>query len=111
MALSRQSFFQNEPLQEYNMLKLPIIIAPCLLRKQVNNDVEKKSLIDKTIIYKKETFSNFHRLVQMKRINILNIHKMTYAELREVMDALEVPVGDRNATLLRTELGEILHTR
>lgn len=87
------------------MLKIPIIMAPCLIGKQVNSDVEKKSLIDKTIEYKKETFSNFHRLVQEKKINILSIHKMTYVELKQIMDELDVPVGDRNATLLRSELG------
>ena len=36
----RQSFYQNEPKKIYNMLKLPLIIAPKLLSRQVNNDYQ-----------------------------------------------------------------------
>ena len=40
----RRSFFQNEPMKIYNMLKLPLIIAPSLLREQVNTDI-KESIV------------------------------------------------------------------
>ena len=79
-------------------------MSPCLMSKQVNNDVEKKSLIDKTIKYEKETFKNFHRLIQRKELNILNINKMNLGELSEIMRKLEITIGDRNATLLKAEL-------
>ena len=36
----RQSFYQKEPQVTYNMLKIPLILAPCLLSKQVNNDTK-----------------------------------------------------------------------
>ena len=40
----RKSFFQNEPPKTYNMLKLPLIIAPKVLGKQVNTDT-KESIV------------------------------------------------------------------
>ena len=36
----RRSFYQNEPKKIYNMLKLPLIIAPSVLGKQVNTDIK-----------------------------------------------------------------------
>ena len=33
------SVFYQQPMEtEYNMLKLPVIISPCILEKQVNNE-------------------------------------------------------------------------
>ena len=60
----KRAFFQNEPKLDINMLKLPLIIAPSLLGSQVNNDVEKKSLLDKTIVYKPEVFTKFTEMTQ-----------------------------------------------
>ena len=36
----KRSFFQNVAPKTYNMLKLPLIIAPGLLREQTNNDIK-----------------------------------------------------------------------
>ena len=41
----KRSFFQNEPMKSYQMLKLPLIIAPSLLREQINNDI-KESIVN-----------------------------------------------------------------
>ena len=45
----RRSFFQNEPNKIYNMLKLPLIIAPSVLGKQVNTDT-KESIVSPELI-------------------------------------------------------------
>ena len=37
-ASLRSAFYQKEPPRVWNMLKLPLIIAPCLLGKQQNDD-------------------------------------------------------------------------
>ena len=36
----KRSFFQNVPMKTYNMLKLPLIMAPALLREQCNSDIK-----------------------------------------------------------------------
>ena len=43
--LFKSVFFQQSSQQKYNMLKLPIIAAPSLIRKQVNNEIKKKTLL------------------------------------------------------------------
>jgi hypothetical protein len=106
-TLLRQSFFQNDPVKPINMLKIPLIISPCLLSKQVNNDTKKKSLLDKTVVYDKNTFREFHRLVEKKEINILGIQDMNLGELNDVMTKLKVPVGAKNASMLRNELNNM----
>ena len=40
----KRSFFQNVPRKTYQMLKLPLIVAPSLLREQTNNDI-KESIV------------------------------------------------------------------
>ena len=44
MTSLKRSFYQKEPPKTYRMLKLPLIIAPSLLGKQINNDF-KESLL------------------------------------------------------------------
>jgi hypothetical protein len=36
----KRSFFQNVPMKTYQMLKLPLIIPPSLLREQLNSDIK-----------------------------------------------------------------------
>ena len=106
-TLLRQSFFQNDTVKPINMLKIPLIISPCLLSKQVNNDTKKKSLLDKTVVYDKSTFREFHQLIEKKEINILGIQDMNLDELNDVMTKLKVPVGAKNASMLRNELNNM----
>ena len=63
LHLFKSSFWQNEPPFTVNMLKLPLIIAPRLLRKQVNSDVLKESLLDKSIQHSSVTMREFTKMV------------------------------------------------
>ena len=40
----KRSFYQKVPMKTYKMLKLPLIVAPSLLREQINNDI-KESIV------------------------------------------------------------------
>ena len=71
LHLFKTAFWQNEPKLPINMLKLPIIMAPGLLGKQVNNDFKKDSLMDKSIEHSSETFREFVKMVDNKG-NLLN---------------------------------------
>ena len=53
--LLKSVFFQHKSDRKYNMLKLPIISAPSLIQKQVNNDAKKETLMEKEFSYKEET--------------------------------------------------------
>ena len=66
VQLLKRAFWQNEPPLELNMLKLPLIMSPGLLGKQVNSDVLKDSLIDKSVTHSKETLREFVKMVDNK---------------------------------------------
>ena len=71
----RSSFFQNERKEIINMLKLPIIMAPKLLKKQVNSDSKKKTLYGKEIVYSSETLAALAKLIRKREINIFALGK------------------------------------
>ena len=75
--LMKTAFWQNEQPSEVNLLKIPIIMAPALLRQQVNNDVLKDSLLDKSVVHSAETFREFVKLVDNREIKIMDIGKLT----------------------------------
>ena len=75
--LMKTAFWQNEQPSEVNLLKIPIIMAPALLRQQVNNDVLKDSLLDKSVVHFAETFREFVKLVDNREIKIMDIGKLT----------------------------------
>ena len=66
LHLFKTSFWQNEPRLQINMLKLPIIMSPGLMDKQINNDIRKDSLMDKTFKHSAETFREFLKMVDNK---------------------------------------------
>ena len=47
--LLKSSFYQHPMDRQYNMLKLPIIAPPIILRQQINNDDQKQTLMEKIL--------------------------------------------------------------
>jgi hypothetical protein len=76
LHLFKTAFWQNEPQLSVNMLKLPIIMAPGLLGKQVNNDVKKDSLLDKSVQHSSATFREFTKMIDNKGKTLYNIYAM-----------------------------------
>ena len=72
-SLMRSAFWQQEPPMEINLLKLPIIMAPAMIRKQINNDIAKDSLLDKSITHSQETYREFVQLIDDKGNAFLNM--------------------------------------
>ena len=84
----KKSFFQNEPPKIYQMLKLPLIIAPSLLRQQTNNDIKKRSLLEREFVFTKDIMAEFAKMIDAKKVNILGIGDMTVDELVELAEVL-----------------------
>ena len=104
-ALMKKAYFQNEPKLEVNMLKLPLIIAPSLLGKQVNNDNEKMSLLDKTVNYKPEIFEKFIEMVDDGKIDILGIDKMGKKATLSIAKGIGLEVTDKTSlVVLKNEI-------
>ena len=77
----RSGFFQNEKKENVNMLKLPIIMAPKLLRSQVNNDIKKRTLYGKEISYSSETLAALSRLIKTREIDIFALGKVLKGDI------------------------------
>ena len=105
----KKSFFQNEPPKPYQMLKLPIIMAPSLLRQQTNNDIKKKSLLEKEFVFTKETMTEFAKLIDSRKLNILSINDMRPNELVELSETLGLEkINRKSGTNLRNEINYLV---
>ena len=60
------ALFQHKSDKKYNMLSLPLLMAPCLLAKQVNNDKTKKTIMEKEYSFTEETLQKFQEMVERK---------------------------------------------
>ena len=81
----RQALFQNEPLHDVNMLKLPVIMAPKLLGKQVNNDENKKTVFsDQTGQYSDETLAELTNMINSNKIDVLHLENLHVDELKSI---------------------------
>ena len=102
--LIKKAYFQNVPQLEINMLKLPIILAPSLCGKQVNNDAQKKKLLDKAVVYEPEIFTKFCEMIDAGRIDILAVEEMNKTELVTIAREVGIAIADKSAVVLRDEL-------
>jgi hypothetical protein len=103
--LFKTAFWQNEPKLPINMLKLPSIISPDLIAKQVNNDVKKDSLMDKSIQHSAETFREFVKMVDNKEINVTRLGTLKLQDLKVIGKSLKFKnVSDKSGEMLRQEL-------
>ena len=104
----RSSFFHNEPKDQINMLKLPIIMPKSLVGLMVNKDSEKKSLMNTEKQYKKNIVENFMNMVASGRVDFLNFEKLDEAELTEFARELEIPnISKKSNVYLREEIKNV----
>ena len=97
-------FFQHKSDRVYNMLKLPIIMPPSLLRSQVNNDFTKKTLMEKKFTYTEETLDRFIRMVETKQIKINSISDLAIVELKEISKELGIFDAKKSGELMKNDL-------
>ena len=97
-------FFQEKSGQKYNMLKLPIISAPRLIRKQVNNDVKKQTIMEKEFNYTEETLKTFMELVDGKELKINRISDLTLPELKVFSRQLGIYGEKKSGEIMKIDL-------
>ena len=97
-------FFQHKSDRKYNMLKLPIIAAPSLIKKQVNNDFRKATLMEKEFSYKEETLAMFISLVDTKGFKINRIADLTLPEVRDFSKQLGIYSDKKTGELMKNDL-------
>ena len=100
----RSAFFQNEVKEDINMLKIPNIIAPRLLRKQVNTDSQKESLFNQNVNYGPETMIGLAKLISAKKIDILDLDSLKTNEVRKIGQKLCIKMGNKSNVRLLEEI-------
>ena len=101
--LLKSVFFQHKSDRKYNMLKLPIISAPSLIQKQVNNDAKKETLMEKEFTYKEETLAKFITLVDAG-FKINRIQDLSLPEARDLSKQLGVYSDKKSGEMMKIDL-------
>ena len=98
------ALYRHSSHKKYNMLKLPLIMAPCLLREQINNEHLKKTIMEKQFDYSAETFREFENMVSSGTLKINEIHTMSIQDLKQMGELLNLMHGKKTAELLKIDL-------
>ena len=86
----RSAFFQNEKKENFSMTRVPNIIAPVLLKAQVNSDRDKETLFNSPVSYGSKTMTGLAKLISQKKINILHLDDLTSDEIKRFSKALSI---------------------
>jgi hypothetical protein len=71
--------------------------------------IKKKSLLEKEFVFSKDTMSEFAKLMDEKKINILSIGNMKREELVEIGEQLSLDkVKTKSLEMLRKEIGHLV---
>lgn len=100
----RTSFFQGEIKEDINILKIPIIMADCILGTMTNTEGRKKTLMNTNQKYNKDVLANFLKMVSNKRIDILGLDKLDSSQLKKISSEIGIKTSKKSNTVLLEEL-------
>ena len=103
----RSSFFQHEPKDPINLLKLPLIMPDCLLGVMTNTESGKKSLMNSYKTYKADVLANLVKIVYEKRLNVLSLDELAKAtgdRIKNVAKELGMSTAKKSKTVLLEEI-------
>jgi hypothetical protein len=97
-------FFQHRSEREIDMLRLPLIMAPEITGKMVNNEASKKTIMEKDFSYDKTTLEKFQALIDNREVNIKSVGDLGSKQLKQISDKLGISHPDKSAEVLRTDI-------
>ena len=109
----RSAFFQNEPKDKVNLLKLPLIMPNGLVGKMINTESSKKSIMNNVHHYKSSVFTNFVKMISTDQLNILAIDEMAMKNpqhLRKIAKEIGIKVKDKSNVVLAEEMTALAKT-
>ena len=97
-------FFQYRSETEIDMLRLPLIIAPAMTGKMVNNEASKKTIMNKEFKYEQETLEKFQALIDEKSVNIKSVGDLGHKALKEIGEKIGISHPSKSAEMLKTDV-------
>ena len=98
------ALFQYKSEKTYNMLKLPLLMPSYLLRKQVNNERLKQTIMEKQYEYKDETIEMFQDMVQTKEVRINGIKDLSVKQLGILGEKLNLANNKKTGEMIKIDL-------
>jgi hypothetical protein len=100
----KSAFFQEKSKKKYNMLKLPIIAPPSMIRQQINNDVQKQTIMEKKFQYSEDTLKIFQDMVSSKKFKIGSTPGLSLDELKELSRMLGTYSSKKTGEIMKIDL-------
>ena len=97
-------FFQHQSDREYDMLHLPPIVAPSMIGMAVNNDISKKTLMEKEFKYEEDTLVKFQEMISKKEVNLKNIGDLDKKRLKEIAERIGVYNPKKTGEMMKTDI-------
>ena len=97
-------FFQHRSNEEIDMLRLPLIMSKSIRKGMVNNDVFKRSLMEKEFTYSEETLVKFQEMLDAKELNIRSIGDLAAKDLKVYGDKLGINDSSKTGEMLKTDI-------
>ena len=94
------ALFQQKTGRKINMLKIPVVMPPCLLGQKVNSEKLKKTIMEKELSFEDET----QQLVEKKVIKINSIKDLTVKQLEAFGAQLGILGQKKSGEMLKVDL-------
>ena len=86
------------------MLRLPLILAPGLTGRIINNEASKSTIMNKEFHYEKETLEKFQSLIDEKELNIKSIGDLNSNDLKALAIKLGIEDTSKTNEMLKVDL-------
>ena len=97
-------FFQYRSETKIDMLRLPLIMSKSLRGKKINNDVNKKTIMEKEFTYSQETLEKFQAMIDNKELSIRSIGDLAPRELKVIGEKLGMKDSSKTGEVFKTDI-------
>ena len=98
---------QQRTLKGIFFFRIPIIMAPKLLRSQVNNDVLKETLYNKKYNHGPNTMAGMANLVRRREINVTDIDSISPNIILKIGKELKLKTSKKSNKMLVDEIKHV----
>lgn len=105
------AFFQYKSQKKIDMLRLPIIMAKSLKGSKLNNDVSKKTIMEKEFTYSTDTLEKFQGMIDSREFNIKSIGDLPTKELKVIGEKIGIAHASKSNEVLKSDIVNLSKAR